>query len=62
MPTVASTAIAALDYDEDAQTLTVTFHRGGRYELQGVPQIEYERFLAAASKGDYWNRFLKGKY
>lgn len=62
MPTVASTAIAALDYDVETQVLTITFHKGGRYELNGVPEIEYERFLGAASKGQYWNMFMKGKY
>lgn len=63
MPSVASTAIARIDYNEDTLEMFVTFHRGGRgYVLRGVPQIEYERFLSSASKGSYWNTFLKGKY
>jgi hypothetical protein len=63
MPTVNSTAIAAIDYNEETQEMFVTFHRGGRgYALQGVPAIEYERFLNSTSKGSYWNTNLKGKY
>ena len=62
MPTVSSTAIASLDYDEDSETLTVTFHDGNRYDLPKFPQIEYERFLNADSIGRYWNANVRGKY
>jgi hypothetical protein len=63
MVAVMSTALADVSYDEEASIMSVTFHRGGRtYLLQNVPKQEYERLIAAPSKGSYWNLFFKGKY
>ena len=62
--TVASTAIAAVSYDDETEEMTVTFHGGGKvnYVLQGVPEIEFQRLIGADSVGGYWNSFLKGNY
>ena len=58
----ASTAIASLSYDDETETLFITFHSGHSYEIQGFPEIEYERWIGAASKGEYWNSNVKGNY
>lgn len=62
MPTVASTAIASLDYDADTQTLFIKFMSGHSYEIPRFPPIEFERFMGAESKGRYWNSYVKGNY
>ena len=60
--TVASSAIAALAYDDETETLFITFHSGHSYEIAGFPEIEFARFVDAPSKGGYWNSFVKGNY
>ena len=59
---IRSTAIAYLAYDEDTEDAQLTFHDGGSYLLTGVPAIEIERLVAAASPGAYWNSYMKGNY
>lgn len=44
---VASQALAALGYDRDTATLTVTFEHGATYEYYGVSRRLYESLLAA---------------
>lgn len=50
-----SKALKAYGYDPSAQELTVIFRKGGagQYTYVGVPPDEWERFLAAESKGSY---------
>ena len=60
--TVASSAIAAIGYDDETEEVHVTFTDGRSYTLQGMPAIEVFRWLDADSKGAYWNAFVRGRY
>ena len=52
MPTVESSAILSVDYDEESRTLFVRFRDSGElYACFDVPEAEYEAFLTAESKG-----------
>lgn len=62
MVRVCSKAIEAIEYDAVTQQLHVTFHHGGTYTHGGVPAAIHERFLAAPSKGQFYNEVLKGRY
>jgi hypothetical protein len=59
---VVSTAIARVEYDDEEETVSVTFQKGGTYVLQGVPQIEVERWVNDGSPGGYWNSYMRGRY
>jgi hypothetical protein len=60
--TTASTAIANLSYDDDEETLFITFTDGSRYTIEGFPEIELERWLGSESIGGYFNSFVRGNY
>jgi KTSC domain len=66
MPTTshstASTAIANLSYDDEEETLYITFTDGSRYTIENFPEIELERWLGSASIGGYFNSFVRGNY
>lgn len=49
------------EYDPDTKVMTVHF-RNGTYKLPNVPIYVWNGFNAHASKGTYWNKYLKGKY
>lgn len=57
---VNSSAIRAVGYD--GHTLTVEFHSGRVYDHPGVPYSVYAGLMQAASKGAYYNRFIRGRY
>jgi hypothetical protein len=60
---VSSSAIARIDYDDEEQVVYLTFQKGGgMYVIEGVPQIEVERWSQSGSPGGYWNSYLKGRY
>jgi hypothetical protein len=56
-----SDCIASRAYDSERQLCWATFRTGHSIEFE-LPEIEWERWLAAGSAGQYWNRYLKGKY
>jgi hypothetical protein len=57
---VSSSAIRAVGYD--GYTLTVEFHNSGAYDHPGVPYDVYAELMAAASKGAFYNRYIRGRY
>jgi hypothetical protein len=57
-----STTVEHLGYDEVAQELHVTFVGGGAYTYYEVPKQVYTAFRAAASKGQFFNTFIKERY
>jgi hypothetical protein len=60
---VASSAIARIEYDDEEEVAYVTFQRGGGlYVLEGIQQIEVERWAYSPSPGQYFNSFIKGRY
>lgn len=59
---VSSTNIRSIGYDEGSQTLEVEFTSGGIYDYAGVPKNVYQRFMAAPSKGRFFDSVVKDKY
>ena len=59
---LASSAISALIYDPDTESCWVHFADGASVELNGFPEIELERWLAAGSIGAYWDNVVRGRY
>ena len=57
MHAVDSQAIAAIGHDAQGGTLFVRFRSGETYGYLAVPPAVFDAFLAAASKG----RFFQGK-
>ena len=57
-----SAALVRIDYDDESEECHITFKDGRSYTLQGIPQIEVERWANADSIGGYWNANLKGRY
>ena len=57
---VNSSAIAAVGYD--GYTLSVEFHTGRIYDHPGVPYSVYWEFMNASSMGQYYSRYIRGRY
>jgi hypothetical protein len=62
VPTPESSKVAEIGYDRGARELTVTLVDGERWVYVNVPVVEWERLLAAPSKGLYVNVGLKSRY
>lgn len=60
MPPVHSTAIARIEWANG--TLSIWFNESGRYDYHGVPEHVYDAFLAARSKGTFFNDHIKDCY
>jgi hypothetical protein len=43
-------------------TLTVEFSTGHTYDHPGAPYSVYEGLMQAASKGAFYNRYVRGRY
>jgi hypothetical protein len=56
-----STAIAAITYQID-RTCIVEFQDGTEYDIPNFPPAVLREWLAAPSKGGFWNRNVRGKY
>ena len=62
IPFAASSQVAGITYDDEAQLLTVQFQRGGTYEYSQVPPNVADGFSSAPSAGGYLQQFIKGAY
>lgn len=60
LASVKSSAIKNLDYGN--MILDVEFTNGKRYYHTNVPKSTYQEFLAAESKGDFYNRRIRNRY
>ena len=54
-----SSSLASAGYDPAAHVLEVEFRNGGVYQYLEVPDVEYEEFMTAPSKGRYLNTEIK---
>ncbi|MBD2679539.1 MULTISPECIES: lysine--tRNA ligase [Nostoc] len=54
--------IKQFSHDEKTQTLTIEFDSGSVYEYFKVPSSIKESLDNAPSKGQYFNKFIKGKF
>lgn len=59
---VISTDVAEIGYDVDTMTLEVAFHSGGVYQYFDVPEVVYEEFMRADSKGTFLHENIKRTY
>lgn len=60
---VDSSNIEAIGYDPDRQELHVRFLKSGAtYVYYNVEEWVYNEFMAADSKGKYYNTNIKGHY
>jgi lysyl-tRNA synthetase class 2 len=50
-----SSAIEAVRYDQNKQTLDVEFREGDSYRYMHVPKFVYRELLNAESAGAFWN-------
>lgn len=57
-----STNIAKVDYDSDAQVMTITFQSGGAWKYTGVPVGVFQGIQGASSAGSYFHRNIKNRY
>lgn len=60
MPYVKSSAISRIEWE--GGVLSIWFHDTGRYDYPGVPKALYDRFLAARSKGTFFNDYIRDQY
>jgi hypothetical protein len=56
---VSSSNLASVGYDYETATLRIHFLNGGMYDYQGVSSDVYDGLLAAGSKGQYFDQFIK---
>jgi len=59
---VESTSLDSIGYDSAEQKLEVEFKHGAVYEYLDVPAEVFEAFLAADSKGSFFNSDIKNSY
>lgn len=60
MPYVNSSAISRIEWS--GGTLSIWFRESGRYDYYNVPEHVYQRFLAATSKGTFFNDHIRDRY
>lgn len=59
---VASSNIESVGYDAPSETLEVEFHGGTIYQYYNVPEGLYDQLMAAPSKGQFFNTYIKNSY
>jgi lysyl-tRNA synthetase class 2 len=62
MPAVDSSAILAVEHDARAERLAIRFVSGETYVYDGVPRAVYDAFLAAPSKGTFFQAEIRDHY
>lgn len=59
---VASSNVASIGYDEPTETLEVEFLNGTVYQYFNVGADLYQQILAAPSKGQFLNTYIRNAY
>lgn len=59
---VSSSAISAVGYDEQTRRMRIMFTSGRAYDFCGVPDHVYLGLMSAASKGQYYNDYIRDRY
>ena len=62
MIALASSNLAAADYNSWTGRLTIEFHSGGTYEYFDVPHSTYIGLMQAESHGKYFHRHIKKQF
>jgi len=59
MPAVDSSAVLAVEHDAGSGRMAIRFVSGETYVYDGVPRAVYEAFLAAPSKGAFFQAEIR---
>ena len=59
---LASTALASASYNDEDETLDITFQNGRSYTYEGVPSEVFEALRDARSPGTYFFQNIKYRY
>ena len=62
MPALRSSNIASAEYDPEEEELVIKFRSGQSYAYEGVDQVTFDDLMTASSAGEYFNRWIKGRY
>lgn len=62
MHPVSSSQISYIGYDEDTNTLYVTFKNGSTFKYEDVPKSKYDKLLNSSSIGSYFIKNIKNNY
>jgi len=62
MVRVNSSAILAVGYDSNTGQMKITFKQGRTYDFCRVPSQVHKGLMEAASKGSYFDKFIKDQY
>jgi KTSC domain len=62
MPTVDSSMMTSVDYDERNHELDITFISGKTYRYFEIPADIYAGLLDADSKGEFFNEHIKDQF
>lgn len=57
-----SSALQSAAYDDELNTLEVTFKNGNTYSFFAVPPDVFEELVTSNSPGGYYNRVIKPRY
>ena len=60
--TVASSMIAAIEYNQETMELIVHWVKGGQQSYENVSQETHKAFIEAESVGKFFNANIKVKY
>lgn len=58
---IESSLLSSIEYSSD-HTLELTFRSGATYRYFAVPETVVEGFIAAESKGTYFNRHVRNSF
>ena len=61
-PPAKSSNIVSIGYDDDFNTMYVTFKNGYRYAFFNVPEDRHDEMLNSASVGSYFNKNIRNRY
>jgi hypothetical protein len=59
---VSSSAISSIGYDESTGRMRIRFTSGNAYDFCRVPAELFARFMRSASKGDFYNSHIRGRF
>ncbi|MGE3646618.1 MAG: KTSC domain-containing protein [Beijerinckiaceae bacterium] len=59
---VSSSNIASIGYDPGSETLEIEFTNGSIYRYFNVPSGLHEQLMAAPSKGQFLNTYIRNAY
>jgi hypothetical protein len=57
-----SSNLKGASYNNETQTLTITFNNGGKYEYYKVPMKIFIKFQMSESQGKFFSSEIRAKY